>query len=66
MSPTMLATMRRIERDTRQLAAIGAGRADTIGYVDPARYPVDYFLPAELLWRWRGPGRFFYATGSGC
>jgi hypothetical protein len=50
MSPTMLATMRRIERDTRHLAMdCGAPMPLT-----------DYYRPAELLRRWRGPGRFFY------
>jgi hypothetical protein len=62
MSPTMLATLRRIERDTRQLArpschwpsmaAAGCTCNDT------ARYPRDYYRPAELAWRWRGVGRF--------
>lgn len=60
MSPTALATLRRIERDTRALAV----RVDHADYGDPirptARYPRDYYRPAELLRRWRGPGRFFY------
>jgi hypothetical protein len=54
MSPTMLAVLRRIEADTRALAAIG--HRDP---ADRARYPVDYYRPAELLTMWRGPGRFF-------
>lgn len=52
MSPTMLAILRRVERDT---AALAAHKWDG----DFARYPVDYFRPAELLTMWRGPGRFF-------
>jgi hypothetical protein len=65
MSSTMLAVLRRIERETRRLATIrevGGVEVDDCG----ARYPRDYFRPIELLWRWRGPGRFFYDTGSGC
>lgn len=54
MSPTMLAILRRVEADTRRLATIG--RRDPANY---ARYPIDYYRPAELLTMWRGPGRFF-------
>jgi hypothetical protein len=50
VSPTALATLRRIERDTR-LLAIDCG----------APMPLtDFYRPAELLRLWRGPGRFFY------
>lgn len=53
MSPTLLAIMRRIERDTRQMAQPYAGS-------DWSAMPLtDYYRPAELLWRWRGPGRFW-------
>lgn len=56
MSPTALATLRRIERDTRRLAQPYPGW-------DEWRAPMpvtDFYRPAALLHRWRGPGRFFY------
>jgi hypothetical protein len=58
MSPTLLATLRRVERDTRQLAE--SGMVDDIREGRPcmASYPRDYYRPAELAWRWRGVGRF--------
>jgi hypothetical protein len=55
----MLAVLRRIEADTRALAA-RANDDDRDYRTGPiARYPVDYYRPAELLTMWRGPGRFF-------
>lgn len=56
MSPQLLAMLQRIERDTRRVAGFGP---DEMG----ARYPRDYFRPAELLRLWRGPGARFYPTG---
>lgn len=66
MSPSLLAVMRRVAIETRRLAE--SGYADDLRAGRPylARYPRDYYRPAELLRRWRGPGRFYYDTGSGC
>jgi hypothetical protein len=66
MSPTMLAVLRRVELETRRLACQTFHDDDGTPIPDSARYPRDYHRPVELLWRWRGPGRFFYDTGSGC
>jgi hypothetical protein len=53
VSPTALATLRRIELDTRRL--VGTGDRET-----GATYPRDYHRPVEFVRIWRGPGRFFY------
>jgi hypothetical protein len=55
VSPTALATLRRIERDTRRLAQGSQW----------APMPLtDYWRPAELVRQWRGVGRFFYSPGQ--
>lgn len=49
MSPTLLARLRHIERETRRLAGGVTGSPDTYG----ARYPRDYLSPVEMVtWRW--------------
>jgi len=57
MSPRLLRICRVIDRDTRALAM---GALDAPG-LPSAIYPRDYYRPAEQLWRWRGPGRFFWS-----
>lgn len=54
MSPRLLAILRAIDAETRRLAAT----PDPMG----ARYPRDYYRPAELVRRWRGPGRFYWTS----
>lgn len=60
VSPGVLAILRRIERETRCLAAMHAD--DGTG----ARYPRDYYRPYELLRRWGGvAGSRFYPSVDG-
>ena len=49
MSPSLLAILQRIDRETRRVHVV-AHRA----YPDSARYPRDYYRPAELLLRYSG------------
>lgn len=53
MSPRLLTILGAIDRDMREAAN---GTLDATGAI----YPRDYYRPAELLKRWRGPGRFFW------
>lgn len=55
MSPRLLAILRAIDRDTREAAR---GPLDKTGAI----YPRDYYRPAEQLWRWCGPGRFYWTA----
>jgi hypothetical protein len=48
VSPGLLRVLRAVERDTRQLAS---GSFWSVS--DTARYPRDYYRPAELLRLWR-------------
>jgi hypothetical protein len=54
VSPTALATLRRIERDTRRLAQGGIG-----AWAEPMPL-TDFYRPAACVRMWHGPGRFFY------
>lgn len=64
MSPKLLSILRAVDRETRALATHGYDDDppfDRSADVGPhAVYPRDYYRPAELLWRWRGPGRFYW------
>jgi hypothetical protein len=59
MSPQLIAMLQGIARDTRRVAGYGP---DSMG----ARYPRDYYRPAELVRQWRGvAGSRFYPSVDG-
>lgn len=61
MSPNLLATLRRIESETRRLATTAV--RDGASIPDRARYPRDYYRPAELLRRFPRPGSVLLRHG---